>query len=47
MSDRAMPGLGTCWETVGRDNRDIRMRVGGHDNCDIHTHARSRRVADG
>lgn len=32
---------------LGRDHRDIRVRVGGHNNCNIHTHVRSQRVADG
>lgn len=45
--NRAMSGLGACWVVVEQENRDVRVGVGGHDNCDIHTHARSQRVADG
>lgn len=46
--NRAMSGLRACWAVGGRqENRDVRVGVGGRDNCDIHTHARSQRVADG
>lgn len=30
-----------------QENRDVGVGVGGRDNCDIHTHAHSQRVADG
>lgn len=45
--NRAMSGLGACWAVGRQENRDVRVGVGGHDNCDIHTHAHSQRVADG
>ncbi len=45
--NRAMSGLGACWAVGGWENRDVGVGVGGCDNCDIHTHALSQRVADG
>lgn len=47
--NRAMSGLGACWAAVGQGGRrgGVGLWVGGRDNCDIHTHAHSRREADG
>lgn len=47
--NRAMSGLGACWAAARHGGRlgGVGLRVGGRDNCDIHTHAHSRREADG
>lgn len=39
--NRAMSGLGACWAMVGQENGGVWVGVGGCDNCDIHTHART------
>lgn len=39
--NRAMSGLGARWAVGEREKRDVRVGVGGHDNCHIHTHTRT------